>query len=299
MTTATTDANGTTMYATALRGARRRTGRAGEVISLTVIGLYVLVAAFGPMIVHYNPIVVHLGDRLLAPGSTTTAGGTAWLGTDGLGRDVAAQLVAGARTSMIVGLCAVLGAGVFGLLVGLISGYTRGVVDSVIMRIIDIQLAFPAILLAIVIAGLFGHTMTNVVFALAVTRWIPFARVARASALTLRERDWVLAARVLGVPWWRIIVRHVLPFVLAPAVAITTIEFSLIIVSEAGLSFLGVGLPTSSVSWGQTIANGQDYLNTAWWISTFSGIALAVLVVAIGIIGDRITDPASSRYRSQ
>ncbi len=300
MSTATLDdAAVLTRYGKVLRRTRRRTGRLGLYIALTVVALYVLVALFGPMLVHYNPVSANLGDRLLSPGSTTTTGSTAWLGTDGLGRDLVAQLIAGARTSMIVGLAAVLGAGLFGILVGLISGYARGIVDTIIMRIIDIQLAFPAILLAIVIAGLFGHTLTNVVFALAVTRWIPFARVARAATLSLRERDWVAAARVLGVPWWRVIGRHVLPFVLGPAVAICTIEFSLIIVSEAGLSFLGVGLPVTSVSWGQTIAAGQDYLNTAWWISTFPGIALALLVVAIGVVGDRITDPSSSRFRSQ
>jgi peptide/nickel transport system permease protein len=300
VSTATLDSGAaTTRYVSALRRTRRRTGRVGLVVALTVIALYVLVAIFGPMLVHYNPVSARLGDRLLPPGSTTSTGGTAWLGTDGLGRDLVAQLIAGARTSMIVGLVAVAGAGLFGLLVGLVSGYARGIVDTVIMRVIDVQLAFPAILLAIVIAGLFGHTFSNVVFALAVTRWIPFARVARASALSLRERDWVAAARVLGVPWWRVIGRHVLPFVVGPAVAIATIEFSLIIVSEAGLSFLGVGLPVTSVSWGQTIAAGQDYLNTAWWISTFPGVALALLVVAIGMVGDRITDPSSSRFRSQ
>ncbi|MWA03622.1 ABC transporter permease subunit [Actinomadura sp. LD22] len=294
---AAADAAGPRGYAAVLGRIRNGTGRAGRWLALAIIAGYVLIAALGPVLDPYDPVSSNLKDRLLAPGARTAAGGTAWLGTDGLGRDMVAQLIAGARTSMIVGLCAVLAAGVFGVVVGLASGYVRGAADAVIMRVIDVQLAFPPILLAIVIAGLFGHTLTNVVFALAVTRWIPFARVARASALSLRERDWVLAARVLGVPWWRIIGRHVLPFVLGPAVAITTIEFSLIIVSEAGLSFLGVGLPPSTASWGQTIASGQDHLNTAWWISTLPGVLLAVLVVAIGIVGDRITDPAGNRSR--
>lgn len=274
----------------------RRTGRRrwGLYVSLGVVTLYVLAAVFGPLLVHYDPVTTHLADRLLSPGShTTDSGGRAWLGTDNVGRDILGQLVAGARTSLIVGVTAAVGAGVVGLAIGTVSGYLRGPVDAVVMRIIDIQLAFPAILLAIVIAGLFGHSLPNVVFALAVTRWIPFARVARAGTLSLRERDWVAAARVTGVARRRIIARHVLPFVLAPAVAISTIEFALIIVSEAGLSFLGVGLKSSTVSWGQTIAAGQDYLNTAWWISTVPGLALMVLAVAIGIVGDQLTDPAA------
>lgn len=283
--------------------ARRRwrvaaANRFARYLALAGVGCYVLAAIFGPLLVPYNPITTHLKDRLLSPGATTSTGATAWLGTDQLGRDLVGQLIAGARTSLIVGLCAAAGAGLVGLLVGLVSGYVRGAVDVVIMRIIDIQLAFPAILLAIVIAGLFGHTMVNIVFALAVTRWIPFARVARASALSLREREWVLAARVTGVPTRWILWRHVLPFVLGPAVAISTIEFSLIIVSEAGLSFLGVGLPVTTVSWGQTIASGEQYLNSAWWIATFPGLVLALLVVAIGIVGDQLTDPTTDRYRS-
>jgi ABC-type dipeptide/oligopeptide/nickel transport system permease subunit len=272
----------------------RRPGRRwGLYVSLAFVAFYVLVAVFGPLIVDYNPVTTHLTDRLLSPGSHTSDGGTAWLGTDNVGRDILGQVIAGARTSLIVGLAAAVGAGVVGLAVGTVSGYLRGPVDAVVMRIIDIQLAFPAILLAIVIAGLFGHSLPNVVFALAVTRWIPFARVARAGTLSIRERDWVAAARVTGVARRRIIGRHILPFVLAPAIAISTIEFALIIVSEAGLSFLGVGLKSSTVSWGQTIAAGQDYLNTAWWISTIPGLALMVLVVAIGIVGDQLTDPVT------
>ncbi len=296
MTTASVESGPRPAAAPAARPPGRRWGTA---LALAVIGVYVAVAALGPLFVHYSPVQTRLPDRLLAPGSHLDGGGTAWLGTDAVGRDMAGQLVAGARTSLVVGLAAALGAGAFGLLVGTVSGYLRGPLDAVVMRVVDIQLAFPAILLAIVIAGLFGHTVPNVVFALAVTRWIPFARVARASTLSIRERDWVAAARVTGVPVRQVITRHVLPFLVGPAVAVATLEFSLIIVSEAGLSFLGVGLAPSSVSWGQTIAAGQDYLDTAWWISTLPGLALVVLAVAIGIVGDQLTDPGGRRRRTR
>ncbi|MFJ8790312.1 ABC transporter permease [Streptomyces sp. NPDC102462] len=267
-------------------------------IPALLVGGFVLLAVLGPLLVPYDPTATHVGDRLLAPGATTHAGHTAWLGTDALGRDMLAQLVHGARTSLVVGTATAVVAGVFGVLCGLVAGYARGLVDAVVMRLIDIQLAFPGILLAIVISGVMGRSFTTVVVALAVTRWIAFARVVRGSTLSLREREWVAAARLLGLPRRAVLLRHVLPFVAGPVMALATLEFGLIVLSEAGLSFLGIGLPNSAVSWGQTIALGKEYLATAWWISAFPGLALALLVIGVGLLGDQLTHRFGSARRT-
>jgi peptide/nickel transport system permease protein len=257
-------------------------------IPYAVIALYLAVAAIGPALVDFDPLATEVVDRLLPPGSRTSHGTTAWLGTDGVGRDVLAQLVLGTRTSIVVALATVVVAGVFGVAVGLTAGYLGGVVDAAAARLVDVLVAFPGILLAIVIAGLFRPGLLTVVVALAAVGWIGFARVVRGAAMSLREREWVNAARVMGVPRHAILTRHVLPFVTGPVVAMATLEFALVVLAEAGLSFLGIGLPPSQVSWGQTVAGGREYLETAWWISAFPGIALAVLVVCIGLVGDQL-----------
>jgi ABC-type dipeptide/oligopeptide/nickel transport system permease subunit len=254
-----------------------------------VLAVYALVGGLGPLLIDYNPVRTHLEDRLLAPGSKVSTGGTAWLGTDGLGRDVLAQVVYGARTSVIIGLSTVVVATVVGVAIGTVAGYFRGWLDTVLARGIDILLAFPAILLTIVIAGAFQRSVLVVVVALSATAWISFARVTRGVAMSTRERAWVQAARVLGVPRTAVIVRHILPFTAGPIVALATLEFALVVLAEAGLSFLGIGLPNSAVSWGQTIANGKQYLDSAWWISALPGFALSLLIINIGILGDQLT----------
>lgn len=259
----------------------------------TVIGVYALTALLGPLLLDFDPVETRLGDRLLAPGSTTSTGATALLGTDALGRDMLAQVVYGARTSVTIGVLTVLVCTVVGLFVGVVAGYYGGVVDSVLSRGIDVLLAFPGIVLAIVVAGLFDRSVAVVVVALSLTGWIRFARLARGETLGLRERDWVLAARVLGVRTPALLVRHVLPFLVGPVAALVTLEFGLVVLSEAGLSFLGIGLPSGVVSWGQVIANGKEYLGTAWWISAVPGVALALLVVCVGLFGDHL----NARYQ--
>lgn len=262
-------------------------------IPYLVVGFYLLVALLGPLLIDYDPVHTSLEDRLLPPGSETSTGGTAWFGTDGLGRDVLAQIVHGARTSVLIGVSTVAISCLVGVVLGAVAGYVRGGVDAVLARIFDILLAFPAILLAIVIAGAFERSVLLVVVALSATGWITFARVTRGVALSIRERPWVDAARVLGVPGRTILARHVLPFTAGPIVALATLEFALVVLAEAGLSFLGIGLPPSTVSWGQTIANGKEYLEPQWWISTLPGIALSLLIINVGILGDQLT----ARYR--
>lgn len=268
----------------------RRRSRRTVLLSGIPVAIYILAALIGPYLVPYDSTVTRLTDRLKGPGTLLATGGHAILGTDQVGRDLLAQVIAGARVSMLVGLVTVLVAGVLGSLLGLLAGYVGGWVDSLVMRIADVQLAFPSILLAILIAAVIGPSLPNVIFTLAITRWVVFARVARAGALTLREREFVDAAKVLGASRWRVLTGDILPSALGPLLVLATSQFGLVIVAEAALSYLGLGTPPSSPSWGVTIANGRDYLDTAWWISTIPGIALAVLVLCIAVLGDSVRD---------
>jgi peptide/nickel transport system permease protein len=205
----------------------------------------------------------------------------------------------GAWISLLVGLSTVALAGTVGLIVGVIAGYYGGWLDAVAMRIADIQLAFPSILLAILIAGVLGPSITNVILTLSLTRWVTFARVARATTLATREREFVQAARAVGARDARLLGRHIVPSTIGPLVVVATVEVGLVIIAEASLSFLGLGTPADQPSWGATIANGRAYLNTAWWISTMPGLALSLVVLAVGRFGDQVRDLLDPRAESR
>ncbi|MBA3643062.1 MAG: ABC transporter permease [Chloroflexia bacterium] len=252
--------------------------------------LFVLVAIVGPLLITYNPVTVRTGDRLRPPGAILKDGSRAWLGTDQVGHDLLAQVLQGARVSLMVGAATVLVAGLIGLLAGVVAGYQGGWVDALLMRLADIQLAFPSILLAILIAAVLGPSVLNVIITLSLTRWVIFGRVARAATLATKEREFVLAARALGAGGGRLLLRHVVPSTIPPMIVIATVEVGLVIIAEASLSFLGLGSPPESPSWGRVVADGRDYINSAWWISTIPGLALSLLVLGVGVFGDRLRD---------
>jgi peptide/nickel transport system permease protein len=201
-----------------------------------------------------------------------------------------AQVLQGARISLLVGAATVVIAGLIGMALGTISGYRGGFLDSLLMRLADIQLAFPSILFAIMIAAVIGPSVFNVIVTLAITRWVVFSRIARAATLSTKEKEFVTAARSIGATGQRQLLRHIVPSIIAPLIVIATVEVGLVIIAEASLSFLGLGTPPSQPSWGQTIAQGRDYLNNAWWISTIPGIALCLVVISVGVFGDRLRD---------
>jgi peptide/nickel transport system permease protein len=269
---------------------RRRRRTFGMLVASIPLMLFVLAAVVGPMVVVYDPITTHTGERLKSPGAALSDGSIALLGTDQVGRDLLAQVLQGARISLLVAAGTVFAAGLIGLVVGVLAGYYGGVLDTVAMRLADIQLGFPTILLAILIAAMLGPSVTNVIITLSIARWVTFGRVARASTLSAREREFVLAARALGASDWRLLLRHVVPTTLTPLIVIATVEMGLVIISEASLSFLGLGTPPDQPSWGLIVANGRAYLNTAWWISTMPGLALSMVVLAVGLFGDRVRD---------
>ena len=275
--------------------ARRRRQTLRLAFAALPLIVFVLVAVVGPMLVVYDPITTRTGERLKPPGTVLSDGSLAVLGTDQVGRDLLAQVLQGARISLLVAAGTILAAGAIGLIIGVLSGYHGGPLDMLSMRLADVQLGFPTILLAILIAAMLGPSVTNVIITLAIARWVTYGRVARASTLTIREREFVLAARALGASDARLLLRHIVPATLTPLIVIATVEVGLVIISEASLSFLGLGTPPDQPSWGLIIANGRAYLNTAWWISTMPGIALSLVVVAVGIFGDHLRDYVDPR----
>ena len=278
---------------------RRRPRIAWRVtIPVGVIVAIALGAVIVPVLYGYDPLRVDLLSRLKAPGATLSDGSIALMGTTQTGADLFAEMMAGARISLIIGACTLLIAGVVGVLVGLIAGYYGGWLDTVLMRIADIQLAFPAILLAVLLAAVLGQGVMNVIIVLSISNWVVFARVARSQVMSLKNREYVEAAKTLGLGDAHIIFRTLLPGCLPPLLVVATVELGHVILAEAALSFLGVGVPLGTPSLGSTISNGTQYLTTAWWISTLPGVLLVALVLATGVLGDALRDRFDPRLRS-
>ena len=267
--------------------------RAGAVLPMIALGMVILAvaAAVGaPWISPYAPLEGNILNNLRAPSLSGGEGFPHLLGTDILGRDILSGIIHGARVSLLVGVASVVGAGIFGTAVGILAGYFRGWLDEVVMRVVDVQLAFPFILLAIVIMYVLGRGLLNVIVVLIITSWPLYARVARAQALRLRESEFVLAARSLGAGWPRILLRHILPNALTPLLVVATFAIPQMIIFEAALSFLGVGMPLEVVSWGSMLASGRNYLEQAWWIATLPGVAIMITVLSVNILGDWLRD---------
>ena len=296
-TTVLSDSGPAALPALQPRRTARRLSRAWRSVVLTAIPLvlYIGIAAIGPLVIAYDPITVQITQRLKAPGTILPNGQRALLGTDQVGRDVLAQVVRGARVSLFIGLTTVIVAGLAGSFLGLVAGYFGKGTDNVLMRLADIQLAFPSILLAILIAAVLGPSITNVIITLSFTRWVVFARVARAATLVTKEQEFITATRASGAGTARILLRHIAPALVAPFLVIATVEMGLVIIAEASLSFLGLGTSASQPSWGLVIANGRDYLTNAWWIATMPGIALSLVVLSVGVFGDRLRDALDPR----
>ena len=267
---------------------------------VTVAGLFLAVAVLaglcGPLFIGYNPLELRLEARLLPPGAHLPDGRIAWFGTDQLGRDLFQQVVHGARVSMLIAASTVLIAGVSGTAFGLLAGYYGGLTDMLVMRLVDLQLAFPPLLLAILIAAMIGPSITNVVLTLSVIRWAVFARLVHGSVLSLREKEFVEAARALGAGHPRIMVAHILPNTLTPIIILATLQIALQMLAEAALSFLGLGIPHPLPSWGVTISQGRDYLQNAWWIATIPGAVMTLVVLIAGIFGDALRDYLDPRF---
>ncbi|MBW7883322.1 MAG: ABC transporter permease [Caldilineaceae bacterium] len=256
----------------------------------------VAAAVLAPNLAPHDPIAVSLADRLKPP---FFAGGTMTfpLGTDGLGQDILSRIIYGARISLLIGFTVITISGIIGITLGVIAGYAGGIVDDVIMRIADIQLAFPAIILYIAVMAVIGPGLRNIIIVMGIVGWVAYARIERGQVLQLRDQDFIMAARSVGVPSLRIVLRHILPNAWSPIIVVTSFSLASTIITESSLSFLGLGVPPSVPTWGAMLASGRDYLRQAWWLATLPGLAIALTVLAINLIGDWLRDYLDPRLR--
>jgi len=281
------------------------------VVSAAVLLVLLVAALFCPWLAPSNPFdlaSLNLMDSFKPPAWVTEGGWDHVLGTDDQGRDVLSGIMYGTRISFVVGVCAVAFAVTLGITLGLIAGYAGGTTDAVLMRVADVQLSFPAILIALLVDGVVGAALSRqaheqsqiyvLIFAIGISYWPQFARTVRGSTLVERGREYVMAARVIGISGPRIMVAHILPNVLGPVLVIGTLTLGLAILSEATLSFLGVGLPPTQPSVGTLIRIGNDFLFSGeWWITIFPGMVLVLIVLSINLLGDWLRDALNPRLR--
>jgi peptide/nickel transport system permease protein len=265
-----------------------------------LLGLAVLAAAafasiLAPALAPTDPIKNALLDRLNPP--MWAAGGSPMhpLGTDTLGRDVLSRLVYGARVSLAVGFITVAISGAAGIALGIVGGYYGGWFDDLLMRLGDIQLAFPVLLLGIALLSVLGAGFTNLILVLAISSWITYARIVRAETLSLKQRQFVEAARALGAVDLHVMVRHVLPNVWPPIAVVATFSIARAIIAEASLSFLGLGIPPPAPSWGAMLDEGRNYITTGWWLALFPGLCILLVVLGINLVGDWLRDVLDPR----
>lgn len=288
------DARGPSDLSLAIRDLLRRPTALFGFLCLVFVIVWALVPGwFAPM----DPYIQNLDITLKPPGYVDSTGFTYWAGTDQLGRDLLSRIIWGSRISLIVGFVAVLLSGLIGITLGLVAGFYGGIVDTIISRIIDIALSVPFILLAMSIVAILGPSLQNVILAMAIRTWIVYARPIRGAVLSAKEYEYIVGARATGCRTPRILIRHLLPNVLSTAIVIATLYLGRMIIIEASLSFLGVGVPPPTPAWGGMLADGRSYLDTAWWIAVFPGLALMLVVLGINLFGDWIRDALDPRMK--
>ena len=255
-----------------------------------VLVFLVILAIAAPFISPHDPGSIDIRSRLMPPAWMDGGSWSHFFGTDNVGRDVLTRIIYGARVSLFIGVATILIGGLTGALLGMVAGYFRGKTESAIMRLVDIQMAFPSILLAVAIMALVGPSMMNVIFVLSLSTWAPFCRVARAQTLHVCSQEYIIAAEALGLKDWAILIRHVIPNIMSPLIVVASFALATNIINEASLSFLGVGVPPSTPTWGGMLGEGRNYLRIAWWVSTLPGIALMMCVYSVNMLGDWLRD---------
>jgi len=262
-----------------------------SLIGVILIGALLLLAVLGPLLAPYNPYNTDPINKLLAPSKTHI------FGTDSLGRDILTRVLCGARISVTIALIVLVVSGTIGTLVGITAGYFGAAIDNILMRITDIFLAFPRLILAMVVAAALGSSLNNVVLAVAFTTWTIFARLARSQALAVKEADYVESARASGATNWRILFVHILPMCISPVIIQGTIAMGGIILTVAGLGFIGFGAQPPTPEWGVMVSDGRNYLPTAWWACVFPGFAIMFTVLGFNLLGDGVRDILDPRMR--
>jgi len=264
-------------------------------VGLLILGAILVCAIGAPWIAPRDPNAQDLLNTIAAP--SWIAGGKVGhlLGTDRLGQDILSRIVYGSRVSLVIAFAAVTGSAVLGTVMGLFAGFFGRIVENVIMRLVDIVLAVPFILLALVLMSVLGSSFVNLVVAFVAARWVQYARIAYAQTLDIKQRDFILACRASGISQMDILFRHVLPNILGPLLVVATLELGFVILMESGLSFLGLGAPPEVPSWGGMLQEGRALINIAWWLTTFPGLAIALTVMGFNFVGDWLRDRLDPR----
>ncbi len=271
--------------------------RMSFIIPVVVLALLLLAAIFAPLLAPYSPNKMSLTKRLLPP-FFMDGGSTAHiLGTDKLGRDILSRAIYGSRISLSVSLLVILLTSSFGTIMGIISGYTGGRLDAVLMRITDVSLCFPALLIAMLLAVSIGPSFIAVVLAMSILGWAPYARLIRGEALKLSGSDFVAQARIIGSSSLRIMIRHIFPNIINPLIIMMTLSVGMLILVESTLSYLGFGIPPPTASWGSMVSDGRNLIDRAWWISFFPGLAIGLVVLSGNFLGDWLRDRLDPRLR--
>lgn len=279
------------------RAVRALRGNGMAVAGLALLLVIVLAAVFAPLIAPHNPIEQDVTRKLLPPFWEDKGTPEFLLGTDQGGRDILSRIIWGARISLALGLGSTLLSSVIGVTLGLVAGYGPKLWGTIIMRVVDAQIAFPFLVLAIALISVAGPSIPNLVAMLAAFGWVQFARLVRGEVLSLREKEFVEAARGLGASGTRIVLRHLLPNALSPVIVIWTFNLAQIILVESALSFLGLGIRPPTPSWGSMLADGRSYLDTAWWLATFPGLAIMLTVLSVNLLGDALREIVDPRIQ--
>ena len=258
-------------------------------VASVVFALIALGAVLAPWLFVTDPNAIDLASTFQSPSLTH------WFGTDQMGRDVFTRTMHGGRVSLLIAFCAVVLAGLFGSIAGMLAAYVGGWFDTLLMRLVDAQYALPAVFLAMVVVGVLGPSLTNIIIVVTLANWARFARIIRAEALSVRERDYILIARLAGARPLYVVIRHILPNVRNTFIVLLTLDVSLIIFMEAALSFLGLGVQPPDPSWGGMIADGRSYLETAWWTSVLPGTVLMTTVLCCNLIGESFQEGGHRR----
>ncbi|CAH1673699.1 MULTISPECIES: ABC transporter permease [unclassified Chelatococcus] len=264
--------------------------------AMVIVLLFVLLAIFAPFIAPHDPYETDLFRRLQPPAWMEGGEWSFILGCDGLGRDILSRIIYGARVSITIGLAVVMIATMIGIVLGLAAGYLRGWADIVISRIIDILLGFPYLIFAIALMAMMGPGLQNIILALVLKEWVVPARVVRGEVLAAREMEYVEAARAVGAPRPYIMFREILPNILSPVIVVSTIRMAHVIILEASLSFLGIGVQPPTASWGSMVADGRAFVLDAWWVSTFPGLAILALVLSINVASQGLRDAFDPKF---
>ena len=266
-------------------------------IGLFIVLVWILCAVFAPFISPHAPEAVDIMQRMKPPAWQDGGSMEHVLGTDEMGRDVLSRLIYGARISLVIGVCSVVVGMTIGVVLGLLAGYIGGWVDAVIMRLVDMMLAFPFTFLALCLVAVLGSSLENVIIVLGITGWASYTRTVRAQVLSVREREFIRASTTIGCKDGRILFKHILPSVIDSAIILATMEMGSAILSEASLTFLGMGVPPSIPTWGNMISSGRQYIYTAWWLTTLPGLAIFIVCLGINFIGDWARDIRDPRLR--